>query len=181
MPRISPIDPDTVSGPARQLLDTVQADWGMIPNLVGTLAHAPVALEGYLGLSEALSSGVLSAELREQIAVTVAEANRCDYCLAAHSAVAATVGLSKEAVMDARRGVSPDRKVEVVLHFARQIVQKRGCVDDDDVGRLRDAGFGDREIVEIVTNVAMSILTNYVNHVAGTDVDFPLAPQLSGA
>ncbi|MFC1597593.1 carboxymuconolactone decarboxylase family protein, partial [Planctomycetota bacterium] len=114
------------------------------------------------------------------IAVTVAEANGCDYCLAAHSAVAATVGLSKEAVMDARRGVSPDRKVEAVLHFARQIVEKRGWVDDDDVGHLRDAGFGDREIVEIVANVAMSILTNYVNHVAGTEVDFPQVPHLSG-
>lgn len=151
----------------------------MIPNLVGTLAHAPAALEGYLSLNEALTTGALSAELREQIAVTVAQANQCEYCLAAHSALAGTVGLSKEAVMDARRGVSPDRKVEAVLHFARQIVEKRGCVDDDDVRHLRSAGFVDGEIVEIVANVAMSILANYMNHVAGTDVDFPRVSQLS--
>lgn len=180
MPRISPIDAADASGSARQLLDAVLADWGMIPNVVGTLARAPVALEGYLSLSEALSGGVLSPELREQIAVTVAEVNGCNYCLAAHSAVAATVGLSQEAVMDARRGVSPDRKVEAVLHFARQVVQRRGWVDDDDLAHLRDAGLGDREIVEIVANVAMNTLTNYLNHVAGTEVDFPPVPQLSG-
>jgi len=179
MPRISPIDPESTSGKSRQLLDDVQEEWGMTPNIVRTLANAPVALEGYLSFVDALSRGTLGPELREQIAVAVAEWNRCDYCLAAHCAIARTVGLSEDAISDARRGGSPDRKVEAALDFARQILAKRGWVDDDDVARLRDAGYTDREIVEIIANVAVSIFTNYFNHVAGTEVDFPRVPQLS--
>jgi uncharacterized peroxidase-related enzyme len=174
MPRLQPVDPENASEEARRLLQTVQDDWGMTPNVVRTLANAPLVLEAYLGFSNALGGGVLSAELREQIAVTVAEANHCDYCLAAHSAIGRTVGLSEDAIADARRGASPDAKANAAIRFAREMVEKRGWVDDEDVSRLRAAGYGDEEIVEIVANVAISIFTNYLNHVAGTEVDFPV-------
>ena len=179
MPRIPAIDPASATGRARELIDDVQAEWGMTPNIVRTLANAPAALDGYLSLSNALAGGVLTPELREQIAVTVAQANRCSYCLAAHCAIGKSVGLSEDAIADARRGVSPDRKVETVLHFARQIVQQRGWVTDNDLSRLREAGYTDREIVEIIANVAMSIFTNYFNHVAGTETDFAEVPELA--
>ena len=179
MPRINPVDPEKATNWARDLLANVQDEWGMTPNLVRTLAHAPAALEAYLSFSNALSGGVLPVELREQIAVTVAQANRCDYCLATHCAIAKTVGLSEDAITDARRRVSPDRKVAAALDFAGQVVKKRGRVTDDDLAALRGAGFRDQEAVEIVANVAMSIFTNYFNHVAGTDVDFPEVPELA--
>jgi len=173
MPRLQPIDPENAPETARRLLELVQSDWGMTPNIVRTLANAPLVLEGYLSFSNALSSGALPAELREQIAVTVAEANHSNYCLAAHCAIGRTVGLSEDAIADARRGASPNAKANAVIHFAREMVEKRGWVDDEDVSRLRAAGYGDEEIVEIVANVAISIFTNYLNQVAGTEVDFP--------
>jgi uncharacterized peroxidase-related enzyme len=176
MPRLQPIDPDNAPETARRLLQSVQSDWGMTPNIVRTLANAPLVLEGYLSFSNALSSGLLPAELREQIAVTVAEANHCNYCLAAHCAIGRTVGLSEDAISDARRGASPNAKVNAVIRFAREMVEKRGGVDDDEVSRLRAAGYGDEEIIEIIANVAISIFTNYLNHVAETEVDFPEVP-----
>ena len=181
MPRIDPVDSNRAGAKARELLADVEADWGMTPNIIRTLANAPTALEGYLGFSKALGSGVLPEELREQIALTVAETNRCDYCVAAHSAIGRAVGLSKDAVLDSRRGTSPKSKVRAVLHFARQMVQRRGWVDDDDVLHLREAGYIDREIVEIVANVALNVFTNYFNHVAGTEPDFPEVPELANA
>jgi uncharacterized peroxidase-related enzyme len=171
---------ESATGKAKQLLEGVQSEWGMTPNVVRTLANAPAALEGYLNLSKALAGGVLPAELREQIAVAVAQANRCDYCLAAHCAIGKSVGLSDDAIRDARRGLSPDTKVDTVLHFVWQMVERRGWVDDDAVARLRAAGFGDEQIVEIIASVAMNMFTNYLNHVAGTDVDFPEVLQLVG-
>ncbi len=179
MPRIPPIDPANTTGKTRELLDDVQTEWGMTPNIIRTLANAPAALDGYLSLSSALAGGVLPAELREQIAVTVAQANRCSYCLAAHCAIGKSIGLSEDAITDARRGVSPDRRVEGVIHCAQQIVTERGWVTDNDVPRLRDAGYVDREIVEIIANVAMNIFTNYFNHVAGTELDFSEVPELA--
>ncbi len=179
MPRIDPVDAEDADAKAQQLLAEVQADWGMTPNIIRTLAHSPAALEAYLDFNKALGNGVLPAELREQIALTVAEVNGCDYCLAAHSAIGGSVGLSRDAIADSRRGVSPERKVRSALQFARQMVQQRGWVRNGDLSQLREAGYNDREIVEIVAHVAMSIFTNYFNHIAGTELDFPKVPELA--
>jgi uncharacterized peroxidase-related enzyme len=180
MPRIEPVDVGQATGRARQLLDGIQTEWGMVPNIVRTLAHALSVLEGYLGFERSLGRGGLSAGLREQIAVAVAEENQCRYCLAAHSAMGRAVGLSDAALADARRGPSPDRKVEAALQFARKIVAKRGWVDDD-IRQLREAGYTDQETVEIIANVALNIFTNYFNHAVDTEVDFPEVRELAGS
>jgi len=179
MPRIEPVDPKTADGKTKLMLDGVQAKLGMVPNLIKTLANSPAALEAYLGMSDALSNGALPAKLREQIALAVSEANGCGYCLAAHSAVGKMVGLSEEEVMDSRRGSSADSKADAVLRFARQVVDKLGWVNAEDIERMRKAGYGDEEVAEVVAHVARNIFTNYFNHVAGTAVDFPEAPALA--
>lgn len=138
-----------------------------------TLANAPAALDGYLQLGGALAKGELNAKVREQIALAVAEANLCDYCLSAHSAIGSKVGLSSGDIDQARRAGAADGKVDGILKLARSIVVNRGEIPDGDLAAARRAGATDAEIVETVTNVALNILTNYVNHVARTVVDFP--------
>ena len=137
------------------------------------MANAPAVLEAYLNFTGALAMGSLPATLREQIALTVAEVNGCDYGLAAHSAVGQVVGLSHQDILDGRQGTSPDRRVDAALQFARMVVHRRGWVGDDDVARLRRAKYDDGEIVEIVANVALNLSSNYFNLVADTVVDFP--------
>lgn len=178
MPRLKQIEPETTAGRTRELLDQTKVRMGKVPNLIKTLANSPAALEAYLGFSDALSNGVIPAQLREQIALAVSEANNCRYCLAAHSAVGKMVGLSDEEIQDSRQGTAVDGKTEAALRFSRQLVEKLGWVNDGDVGHLRDAGYGDEEIAEIVAHVARNIFTNYFNHVAETIVDFPEAPAL---
>ena len=173
MPRLQPIHPKEATGKAKELLDAVQSSLGMTSDLLRTLANAPAALEAYLGFSDALSEGVLPTRLRQQIALTVAEVNRCGYSLAAHTAVGKTVGLSEENILDSRQAVSPDSKIQAALQFACQILEKRARVSDADVWRLRKAGYGDPEISEIVANVVLNMFTNYFNQVAETEVDFP--------
>ena len=78
------------------------------------------------------------------------------------------------ALLDAARdGHSEDAQVEAALHFALQVAQARGRVSDADLAAVRLAGFDEASIVEIVVNVALNVLTNYVNNVAHTDIDFP--------
>ena len=179
MPRIQALNPDTATGSAKVLLDGVQAKLGFTPNLMKTMANSPAVLKAYLGFSSALATGALSDKLREQIALTVAQTNECDYCLAAHSAIGKTVGLNDETINDSRQALSPDSKDAAALQFARKLVTERGWVNDEDLSRLRQVGFGDREISEIVANVAFNLFSNYFNHVAETEVDFPSVPQLS--
>ena len=181
MSRLKAIEPDQATGQTRQLLDAVNEKFGMVPNLARTLANSPAALQGYLAFGEALDGGVLSAKLREQISLTVSEANGCGYCVAAHCAIGKSVGLSDSELADARQSTSPDSKVDAALHFARQLVEDRGWVNDEDLGRVRRAGYGDGEIAEMVAVVAWKTFANYFNHVAGTDVDFPAVNEVAAA
>jgi uncharacterized peroxidase-related enzyme len=130
-------------------------------------------LEGYLGLNGALGKGSLSAKNREQIAMAVGQANQCDYCLAGHSAIGKMVGLTPDQILDSRRGTAIDPKSDAVIRFARKLVDERGRVSDADVAEVRAAGLDDGAIAEVVANVALNIFTNYFNHVAETDIDFP--------
>lgn len=173
MQRLAAINPAEATGKAKQLLDGVQAKIGMTPNLMKTLAAGPAALEGYLNFSAALSTGALDAKLREQIALTVAQANSCEYCLSAHSAIGKMVGLKPEEIAASREGHSADTRRQAGLQFAQAVVVERGQVSNDALARVRAAGYADGEIAEIVANVAINIFTNYFNHVAQTDVDFP--------
>jgi uncharacterized peroxidase-related enzyme len=173
MTRIQPIDPASATGPAKQLLDGVQKALGFTPNLMKTLAQAPAALEGYLSLNKALAGGALPAPFREQLAIATAQANACDYCLSAHTAIGKGAGLDPASLAAARRAEAPDPKAAAGLRFSREILSSRGQVSDASLAHVRQAGFTDPEITEIVAHVALNILTNYFNNVAGTEVDFP--------
>jgi len=179
MSRILQINPESATGKAKELLDAVKGKLGLVPNMTRAMANAPAVLEGYLSLSGALSKGHgLTAQHREQIALAVGQANECDYCLAAHSTIGKMVGLSSEQILDSRRGTSVDPKSEAVIKLARRLVDDRGRVSELDLAEARAAGLDDAAIAEIVANTALNIFTNYFNHVAETDIDFPRAESL---
>lgn len=177
MPRIQPVRPEAADPKTAELLSSVKKKLGMVPNLISTMAQSPAVATAYLGFSQALAGGLLPARLREQIALTVGQANECGYCIAAHCAIGQKAGLSETELAQARHGTAPDDKDGAALTFARKLVDQRGRVTDADVEQVRRAGYGDGEINEIVANVALNIFTNYFNHVAGTEIDFPAAPQ----
>ena len=179
MPRLQPVDHQESSGAQRELLDAVKKQMGRVPNLMATFAQAPAALRAFLDVREALAGGILPARLCEQIALLVAQQNECEYCLAAHSAIGKSLGLSQDEILDSRRGLLDGAQATAALQFARAVVEKRGSVSDRDIGSVRDAGFGDAEIAEIVANVALNIFANYFNHVAQPEVDFPKVEAIS--
>lgn len=179
MERITPVNLQTAQGRTKELLDAVKAKLGMVPNMTRSMAVSPSVLEAYLGFAGALGHGVLPTRVKEQLALDVGEANHCDYCVSAHSANGKRVGLSEQDVLDSRRGTSADAKTDVLLQFARTVVEKRGIVEDADIKTVRDAGYGDAEIAEVVAHVALNTFTNYFNNVAATTIDFPKAPALS--
>jgi AhpD family alkylhydroperoxidase len=112
--------------------------------------------------------------LRERIALTIAEYNGCEYCLSAHDYLARNLAKLSAAEADAARdGRSDDASTQAALQFALRVAQSRGRVSDSDIAKLRLAGFDESGLVEIVANVAVNVLTNYINNVARTDADFP--------
>jgi uncharacterized peroxidase-related enzyme len=181
MKRLATIDPNTATGRTKELLDRVHSTLGVTPNMMRTMAQSPAVLAGYLGLAHALASGRLSPRLREQLALTVAEANACVYCLSAHTAIGRQLGLSADELAAGRSAASPEPKVDAALKFARDLVERRGEVTDGDVRRLRAAGYADGEIAEIIANVALNVFTNYFNKAAGVEVDFPVVSPVAEA
>lgn len=159
---------------SKPLLDAVKKQLGIVPNMMKLIGNSPAALEGYLSLNGAVAKGRLSVQLREQIALATAEFNGCDYCLSAHSYLGTNVAkLSGDEIDAARNGNAPDAQADAALRFARKVAEHQGRVSDADLALLRSAGFDDAAVIEIVVNVALNVLTNYVNNVALTDIDFP--------
>jgi uncharacterized peroxidase-related enzyme len=179
MSRVGLISPTSATGQVKDLMDTVQTKPGMVPNMMRAMANAPSVLESYLHLSNSPGSWTLSAKVREQLALAVAQANGSEYCLAAHTAICSMAGLNSDQIRDSRRGGAIDPGTEALLRFACRVVETRGHVSDRDLENVRGAGFGDSVITEVIAHVALNIFTNYFNNVVETDVDFKRAPALT--
>ena len=172
MARIEPNQNPTPE--AQETLNAVEAKLGMVPNIFKTFAHSPAVLDFYMQGSGALGDTSISAQLRESIALTVAAINSCDYCASAHTAIGAGAGIEADELKSNLSAQSSDPKTQAALDFSAKLVNSNGNPTDADVQALKDAGYTEGEVLEITAVVAFNIFTNYFNHVADTDVDFPL-------
>lgn len=168
MTRLAALTLEQAPAGSRAALEGLQKGLGFIPNAFKTLAHAPVALNGYLALAQALGKSSLSGAEREVAALATSEVNGCDYCIAAHSFFGAKAGLSEEDIRQARSG-----SLSAVATLARQITESRGQLSDAQIAAAHEAGLSDSKIVEVVAQVTLLTLTNYLNNLAGTAIDFP--------
>ena len=180
MSRLPQIAPDQANPQQAKLFAAVTSKLGRVPNLLRALGNSTAALRGYLDFSGALGVGSgLDAKQREIVALAVAQANGCEYCLAAHSTIGKMVGLSPEAIEAARRADGLDESARAVARFADAVVNSRGRVSEEQLKAFRVAGFNDEAITEVVAHVALNVFTNYFNNLAETDVDFPAATPLA--
>jgi uncharacterized peroxidase-related enzyme len=171
LPQIEPAD---ATGATAEALTQVRKALGSIPNMAKVMANSPALVKGWLALSGALREGVLPAAVRERLAIASAEYNRCEYCLSAHTYLGANVAKLDAAELElARDAKSADPHVSALLKLSDAIVRGRGTVDETALKEARAAGVIDAEIAEIVGNVALNILTNYFNVLAGTENEWP--------
>jgi uncharacterized peroxidase-related enzyme len=173
---------DDAPAASRPLLEAVNKQLGVVPNLFRLVATSPAALEGYLGLSGALAKGKLPAATRERIALAVAEINGCSYCLSAHSYLGKNLAKLDDAEIAANRnGHSNDPKADAAVRFAAKVAAARGHVGDEDVRAVKLAGYDDAQVIEIVQHVALNTWTNYINEVGKTEIDFPVVAARASA
>ncbi|MCU0967434.1 MAG: peroxidase-related enzyme [Rubrivivax sp.] len=173
MSHVDLVEPNHTSPDRAAVLSQIRQAFGTVPNMFRAVANSPAALESMWGSFGALGAGTLPARLGEQIAVAVANRNRCEYCLAAHTVLGRKAGATAEEMAAAQAGRASDEKTAEALRFALELVEQRGHVDAADLHRLRAVGFTDEGIVEIVAHVALNLFTNYVNVALDVPVDFP--------
>ena len=168
MSRINTLSLEHATDTTRPLLEGVQKKIGFLPNVFKTLAQAPAVLSSYLQQSAALGKTSLSATEKEAIFLATSQVNGCDYCLAAHTVFAGKAGLSALDILSARNG-----QLNAFATLARQITESRGHLSNEQIAAARAAGINDSKIIEVIAHVASQTLTNYLNNVALTEIDFP--------
>ncbi|WP_030693416.1 carboxymuconolactone decarboxylase family protein [Streptomyces globisporus] len=170
------VEPENATGETAALFTTTHQALGLVPNLARVMANSPAVLKGYLGLFTALSTqGILPADVRESIALLVAQENESDYCLSVHAFCGTKLaGLSAAETTRARRGTADDRRIAAVLDLAAVVLRDRGSVTDEQLAAARRAGLSDGQVVEVIAHVALNVFTNYLSSAARLDIDWPL-------
>jgi uncharacterized peroxidase-related enzyme len=174
MTRIAIPTRDEAPAASEPMLDAFNRQLGFTPNLFSIMSLSPNAFTGWAGLQGALAK-TLDAKTRDGIALAVSQVNSCRYSLSAHTFVATNIAtLSLEEISLNRQGTSNDSKKDAAVRFARKVMETRGKVTDADLAAVRQAGFTDANIVEIIALSAQFLLTNFINNVFDTPIDFPV-------
>ncbi len=173
MSRITPIEHKTATAEQRELLDAIQDQLGMVPNFLKVFAHSPAALRAFLGLHGIAGEGSLDPLTRERIALAVAQENACQYCVSAHTALGGKAGLNGAEIEANRAGTSEDAKAAIAVKFANALVKHSGAVTTAELQEVRNAGYSESDIVEIITHVGMNVLTNILGKASRVEIDFP--------
>lgn len=179
MPRIKQLDPKEADAWTRKLFRKVEESLGLVPNMFKCMGNSDVALDGFLGLNAGLGAGKLGPKYIKLVILATSELNGCEYCSSAHTQMAKDAQLlTDEECLNARRFVGIDEKSQAMLQFVKKVFQTKGKVADGDIQVLRQSGFGDAEIVEILATMALATFANYVSNVGEPELDFPKAPSL---
>lgn len=164
---------ETAPVQSRALLERIQRTLGFVPNLYGVFAESPAALRGGLAIFEAFSTSTLSVIEQQLVMLAVSEANDCEYCVAAHSALAKHMTKIDPALVEAtrRRQPLPDATLDALVTFTRTVVEQRGFVADAEVAAFLEAGYTKAQIIEVLLGVGMKTFNNYVDHIAHTPLN----------
>jgi len=176
--RLNSVNPDLAQERVRELLGTVQQAFGMIPNTARVMANSPAVLESFLAFSTAMGGAGIGGKLHNQVKLSTSETNSCDYCTSILCAVAPSAGLSAADILAGRTGQSADGRTAAALKFSNAVLENRGKVSDQQLAEVREAGFNDADIVEVVASVVLGCFTNFLNNVADTELDIPQAEPL---
>ncbi|MFI9825788.1 carboxymuconolactone decarboxylase family protein [Streptomyces sp. NPDC052013] len=167
MPRLTRLTPDTAAGASRGLLADLVSRHGEIGDMVSTMAHSPAVLDGYLRLSRAMGRAKLDRRISERISIAVQVLQGCGLCLDAHMRAARALGVDEEEIERARAGTSADPATAAIVTLALQIYREPTSITDEQVTALREHGYSDRVIADVVGVVALNILTGAFNLLAG--------------
>lgn len=152
--------------------------YGFLPNMIGVMSEAPALLKAYRALSELFSHTSLSRDERNVVMLTVSRENGCEYCVAAHSGIAAMQKVPAEVVSAIRDGKPiVDARLEAIRVFTATLVQSRGFPSEEQLEAFFAAGYTKAHVLEIVLGIGFKTLSNYTNHLAKT----PLDPQFAAA
>ena len=168
---------DSAPPEAKKLLEKANKDYGMIPSMHAVLAESPPVLEAYQKMYDLFSQCSLSKEQRHVVWLTASVTNACHYCVPAHSMIASLDGFD-ENIITAIRAEQPikDVQLEALRNYTRSVVLNRGNIERDDVLAMKELGYSNQNLLDILLGVSHKVLSNYVNFLVDTPIDEPFLP-----
>jgi AhpD family alkylhydroperoxidase len=164
--------------PANQaIFDNLKSKLGFVPNLYAMLAHSEHALTNYLAFQNGKSS--IEGKAREVVDLVVSQVNSSEYCLAAHTVISKSIGLTDEQIIEIRGGTASfDPKLDALARLVRNVVVNRGHVEATIVNAFFAAGWTKENLVDAIVVIGDRTVTTYLDAVTHAPVDFPAAPTL---
>lgn len=163
---------ETAPEASRPILEQARKGLGFVPNLYGALAAAPALLKAYTTVSQIFDGSSLSPTERQVVLLTTSFENRCEYCMAAHSAIAGMQKVPEDVIAALRSGEAlADPKLQALRELTRTAVRERGWVPESDVQAFLDAGYGRQQVLEVVLGIGLKTMSNFTNHLSETPLD----------
>lgn len=159
---------------SRPVLRQLEQNFGLIPNIAGAMAESPVLIGGFIGIFQKVHSGTFTEAQIQTLLLTNAVTNACTWAVAFHTALALKEGLSPADVEAIRDGRAPaDRQHAALSTLTKTAIEKRGHLDDHDVNSFLEAGFRKDQVLEVVTVLAASTITNYAGNITRPPLEAP--------
>ena len=157
----------------QEVLDKVNQTYGFVPNLYTEFAtNSPAVADVYLTAMKLMEEASLSPEEQQAVILAISTYNDCAYCKAAHSTVAGMVGMPEEEIEAITTGGLPvDTRLRSLITATRRILGKRGWLNEDDLAEFEAQDIDRGQIYEIVALIGIKTISNFVNHMAHTEID----------
>jgi uncharacterized peroxidase-related enzyme len=179
MSRVKQIEVEQASGLVKNLFGKVEQGLGVIPNMFRCMANSTMAFDGFMKMKASLGAGKLEPRFQKLTTLAASEFNGCEYCVAANTKMSVDAGqLTDQECLDARRFMAQAPREAALLAFVKRVLETKGQVSDNDLAALRDQGFEDEDVVEILAYIVITTMTNYMSSVGHPDLDFPEAPTV---
>lgn len=165
---------ETAPDGSKNLLEESQKANGMIPGLHGVLAGAPGTLEAYQTLHKLFTESSFNKEELTVVWQSINVEHSCHYCVPAHTGIAKMMKVD-DAITEALRTETPlkNSKLEALRTMTLRITRNRGRISPEELEEFYAAGYGERQVLEIILGLSQKVISNYTNHIANTPVDKP--------
>lgn len=174
MAKLTIHDIDSAPEDSKPLLEKSQKAFGMIPNLHGVLASSPGLLNAYQTLHELFSNSSFNAEELTVVWQTINVEHECHYCVPAHTGIAHMMKVDPLITEALRNNTSlPTEKLQTLHDTTLAMARNRGQLSEGEIETFYAAGYGERQLLEIVLGLSQKVISNYTNHLAETPIDPP--------
>lgn len=175
----TPLTIATAPEASRPTLENIQKSFGFIPNLMAIFANNPTVLWGYMSLNAVYDEGSFTPRERQLILLAASVENSCNYCTAAHSAIAKGILDTPAEVVAAIRSNAPvpDKRLNVLVALVKELVRERGHAKAETIQNFIAAGYKKEQVMELLLGIALKTISNYLDHISPAPVDEAFAAE----